>query len=190
MTRSQFYSVRMPLPSSFRPVDISDINDKQFLVPHRQVSGSEISGWKPSFPTIECNAFNAFDPAITTCYCLLKLFVLLAAHIDERCPRKTKPSSYALKTCLFNYVKKNPPPWDKRHIVKHCRGICKEFINTKEKIYSFFEKSLVVYVIKLESKQAIIKIRDRLKSVDMSCCVSVNMCTCEKEFNVCKCNLL
>lgn len=189
MIRPQINRISLPLPSSFGPVLCCDKNNNQFLVPHRQVSGSEISGWKPSFPTIECKAFNAFDPVVTTCYCLLKLLVLLAGHIDERYSRKTKPSSYALKTCLFNYVKENPTPWDNRQIVKHCRGICKEFIDTKTNIYSFFEKSLPVYVIKYESKQAMNKIRNRLKSVKELCFISSKMCSCKK-FNICKCNLL
>ncbi|XP_046645135.1 uncharacterized protein LOC124335746 isoform X3 [Daphnia pulicaria] len=184
---SQTNTVPLPLPSSFRLVNSSNKDDKYFLVPHRQVAGSEISGWKPSFPTVERNAFHAFDPVVTRCYCLLKLFVLLVSHIDE-CFGKTKPSSYAIKTCLFNYVKKNPPPWEKRCIVKHCIGICTEFLDTKEKINSFFEKSLTVYVIKYESRYVMNKIRDRLKSAQESSCISSNICSC-KGLNISNCIL-
>ena len=188
MIRSEVNTIPLLLPSYFRPIGSSDKDDKQFLVPHRQVSGNEISGWKSSFPTVECNAFHSFDPVVIRCYCLLKLLVLLAAHIDEKCPRKTMPSSYAIKTCLFNYLKKNPPPWDERYIVKYCRGICEEFINEREKIYSFFEKSRTVYVIKYESQQTMRTIRDRLKLAKISCCLSSNMCLC-KERSVLQCNL-
>jgi hypothetical protein len=184
---SQTNTVPLPLPSSFRLVNSSNKDDKYFLVPHRQVAGSEISGWKPSFPTVERNAFHAFDPVVTRCYCLLKLFVLLVSHIDE-CFGKTKPSSYAIKKCLFNYVKKNPPPWEKRCIVKHCIGICTEFLDTKEKINSFFEKSLTVYVIKYESRYVMNKIRDRLKSAQESSCISSNICSC-KGLNISNCIL-
>lgn len=156
---------RLSLPSSFRATNSENNEDEQYLVPHRQVTGSEISKWKPSFPTAERNAFRAFDPIVTRCYCLLKLLVLLVAHVDENnAARKTKPSSYALKTCVFYYVRKNPAPWNNDKIDVYCRGICKEFLETRDQLKSFFVNDLPVYVIKHESRQVMKKIKERLKS--------------------------
>ena len=189
VTRSMANVNRLSLPPSFRLTNFDE--DEQYLVPHRQVTGSEISKWKPSFPTTERNAFHAFDPVAIRCYCLLKLLVLLVAHIDENsASRKTKPSSYALKTLLFHFVKKKPFPWDENKIDVYCRGICKEYLETRDQLKSFFVNDIPVYEIKHESRQVMKKIKERLKSVRKTSCNNSINCSNSKKNYFSKCDLL
>ncbi|XP_059350788.1 uncharacterized protein LOC130693199 [Daphnia carinata] len=180
--RSAINAVAQPLPSPLYSNKSPDVKIDQFLVPHRQLSGIEISGWKPSFPIAEKDAFRHFDPIITRCYCLLKLLILLVAHTDDNSTfRKTKPSSYAIKTCLFNFVRKNHIQWEERYIDLYCRGICNEFLEKGDQINSFFDHSLPVYVIKNESRDVMIKIKNRLESIrHCACNFHGSLFACEK----------
>ncbi|KAI9560643.1 hypothetical protein GHT06_011593 [Daphnia sinensis] len=189
--RSEINAIAHPLPSPLYSSKSPQVKIDQFLVPHRQLSGSEISGWKPSFPIAEKDAFLQFDPIITRCYCLLKLLVLLVSHTDDNniC-RKTKPSSYAMKTCLFNFVRKIRIPWEERYIDLYCRGVCNEFLERGNQINSFFDPSLPVYTIKNESRDVMIKIKNRLESIRHCACNShCSLFPC-KQFCVAKCNFM
>lgn len=189
--RSSTNAISQPSPPPLYPSNPPEMKKDQFLVPHRQLSGSEISGWKPSFPIAEKNAFCHFDPILTRCYRLLKLLVLLVAHTDDGNPsRKTKPSSYAIKTCLFKFVTKNRVPWNERHMGLYCRGICNEFLEERNQINSFFDHSLPVYIIKNESREVMTAIKNRLESI-RHCCYNFHstsqLCqTC----CISKCNLM
>lgn len=136
---------KITLPKLFTKKRESD-GCNSYLVPHRQVTGNESSRWKPSFPSIERNALADLGSVVIQCYCLMKLFTLLVATNSDGVSRKTKPSSYALKTCLFKQVVRRGLPWETKNISDYCRGICKEFA-TDEEIVSFFDSSLSVYII-------------------------------------------
>lgn len=153
--------------------------DEQYLVPHRQIAGSEISRWKPSFPTLERSVFKAFpNPVITECYCLLKLFIIIVSNLNQnQVVQKPKPSSYALKTCLFRYISKNlSTSFKESEMWNYCRGVCEEFLNESENLNSFFYCNLPVYVIDSESRQIIKQIYDKLKPVKKNCCTIFKRC--------------
>lgn len=189
--RSAINAVAQPLPSPLYSSKSPAVKKDQFLVPHRQLSGSEISGWKPSFPIAEKDAFRHFDPIITRCYCLLKLLVLLVAHTDDNnTSRKTKPSSYAIKTCLFNFVSKNHVHWEERYIDVYCRAICNEFLGKKNQINSYFDHSLPVYTIKNDSRDVMIKVKNRLESIRNCACNSYGSSLPCKTICISKCNFM
>jgi hypothetical protein len=152
------------------------INSFRALDNHPQ--GPILGGlWKPSFPSLERRALLKMGPSAIRCYCLFKLFVLLTAAGDDgedNCgalgyitidsfgspdamDRKTKPSSYALKTCVLRCIKKHPGliennsfidnDLDAVGIARFGLAVCREFVNHYENnvpLLSFFDETLTV----------------------------------------------
>ena len=87
----------------------------------RGVKGSK---WRISYVHIERDTLLQAGETVRKVFQALKLFVALHhnAKDDEKpeIPRKSSISSYALKTCLFFYLRSNPPPWAQEDIVYHC----------------------------------------------------------------------
>lgn len=137
-------------------------NNKQYIVPYRSGDGSL---WQFSTFTIERDILLQPDclETVTHVLRLLKALVCLnQVRPDQRSTsRKSHPTSYALKTCLYYYMMQHPPPWKKEDILVHCRGIFKSFPFTESELISFFrDKS--AYHLSYMSKKVVDEIVKKL----------------------------
>ena len=139
---------------------------QEYLVPQRN-SGGKSSQWQLSTFTLERDTFLHSDRrTVTHVFRLLKILAFLhqAQPDQRRLSRQTIPSSYALKTCLFTYMKDVPPPWSDKDLIRHCKGVLDCFpTHSKEQgLLSFFSDYTVVYHISYSSRKAVNEINDKL----------------------------
>ena len=130
-------------------------------------SGGKSSQWQLSTFTLERDTFLHSDRrTVTHVFRLLKILAFLhqAQPDQRRLSRQTIPSSYALKTCLFTYMKDVPPPWSDKDLIRHCKGVLDCFpTHSKEQgLLSFFSDYTVVYHISYSSRKAVNEINDKL----------------------------
>ena len=137
---------------------VSDVEESiVLLVPSRTGIGSQ---WRLSYPTLERDMLLNSGDVVARVYQLLKLMVALnhaKGNLSCEIPRKCSLSSYALKTCLFSYMRYRykPPPWQPEDTFRHAMGILRQFpVNSKE-MRSFFNKEIVVFNVTMESKRAV-----------------------------------
>ena len=162
--------------------------DVEYLVPHRR--GVKGSRWRLSYSTLERDTllqagktmryeyilmqFNLTDgvsmfllgDVVRKVYQALKFFVVLHQNAKEdelpEIPRKSSISSYALKTCLFNYMRFSPPPWEPEDILHHAIGVLRTFPIHSTEIRSFFNDTLTVFYITQASKKTVKEILEKM----------------------------
>ncbi len=140
------------------------------LVPHRR---NERGRWKVSHFALERDVFlhQSCFPDVSQVLRLLKFFVLMSNHrrnphregAEHTIQRKTSPSSYALKTCLFHYMKSCRPPWDPVDRIHHCIGVLKTYLAQGPQMKSFFAKNNVACEISYDSTLIVKEILTKLK---------------------------
>ncbi len=145
--------------------------ESRYLVPHRR---NERGRWKVSQFVLERDVFlhPACFPDVSAVLRLIKFFVLMAndwrnSHLDgaeHTVQRKTKPSSYALKTCLLHYMEEYcRPPWDPIDRLDHCIGVLKVYLAQGVNIKSFFAKNITACEVSHDSKLIVKEILGKLK---------------------------
>ena len=108
--------------------------------------------------------------AVTRVYQLLKFLTALhhsKENLKREIPRKSSLSSYALKTCLFRYMRHHyrPPPWQPEDILRHAVGILRQFPLYSCEMTSYFNKEIVVFNVTPKSKEAVREIISMLNKM-------------------------
>ena len=145
-----------------------DVPHKEYLVPFRNVSKTELCRWKPSFPSMERDIMRNLDHTVLQCYSLLKLFVMLSQSSQMITSRKTKPSTYALKTCLFEYLKEHSTPWKEVDLPEHILGVCSTFLKQAHicsRLFCFFNPKMPVYEIGEKCLKVIESVQKRVSTI-------------------------
>lgn len=130
------------------------------LVPHRRGVGSQ---WRLSYPTVERDMLLHAGAEVSRVYQLLK-FVAALHHAKDNMkreiPRKSSLSSYALKTCLFRYIRHHyrPPPWQQEDALRHAVGVLRQFPIHSCEMTSYFNKEIVVFNVTPKSRKAVAEI--------------------------------
>ncbi|XP_057375718.1 uncharacterized protein LOC130696631 [Daphnia carinata] len=142
---------------------------ERHLVPYRR---NERGRWKVSHFALERDVFlhQSCFPDVSRVLRLLKFFVLMANHrknphrdgVEHTIQRKTSPSSYALKTCLFHYMKNCRPPWDPADRINHCIGVLQTYLAQGPQIKSFFAKNVAACDISHDSRLIVMEILTKL----------------------------
>lgn len=136
---------------------------QSFLVPQRRTEGSR---WQISLPTVERDLVLSAGQCAARVHQLLKL--LFALHGSKNyhgrdIPKKICPSSYALKTCLIQYLTDCPPPWKPRDLIRHAIGVLKRFPMDSSAMVSFYDPDIVVYETSKQSKKAVLEVIEKLE---------------------------
>ena len=143
-----------------------------YLVPHRR-NGSQ---WRLSYPTLERDTLLQTNEMVIRVYQLLKLLVALQNSKDERGVEircKFVPSSYAIKTCLLQYMKTvDPSTWSstdisatKRRIelvLTHAIGVLRHYPLRSAEIFSFFDQEIKALDVTQGSQSAVLEIIAKL----------------------------
>lgn len=143
----------------------------QYLVPYRRNGKGR---WKLSYFLLERNTFlhPSCLPEVSHVLRLLKFFVLIVNYMrnsnrdiqGRAIERKTIPSSYALKMCLFYYMKEIcQPPWNSSDQLHHCVGVLKVYLTQGNQIKSYFDSKVVSYEVSLASKLVVAEILTKLE---------------------------
>jgi hypothetical protein len=142
------------------------------LVPHRR---NERGRWKVSYFALEREVFlhQSCFPYVSQVLRLLKFFVLMSNHrrnphrdgAEHIIQRKTSPSSYALKTCLFHYMKNVRPPWNPADRIHHCVGVLRVYLTQGSQIKSFFARNVVACEISYDSTLIVKEILTKLEVI-------------------------
>ena len=141
------------------------------LVPHRLNAKGR---WKVSPFAIERDVFLHPEcfPDVSAVLRLIKFFVLMANHrqnphnledAEHTIQRKTKPSSYALKNCLFIYMEYCNPPWDSNDRLDHCIGVLNVYLAQSVRMKSYFVQNLTACEVSHDSKIIVGEILEKLK---------------------------
>ena len=117
-----------------------------YLVPYRR-NGSQ---WRLSYPTLERDTLLQTNETVIRVYQLLKLLVALQHSKEERSVeirRKFVPSSYAIKTCLLQYMKTvDPCTWsssgDEGLMLTHAVGVLRHYPLLSAEMFSFFDEEI------------------------------------------------
>ena len=133
------------LPPWCRMIEPS-IDCEFYLVPYRR-NGSQ---WRLSYPTLERDTLLQTNETVIRVYQLLKLLVALQHSKEERSVeirRKFVPSSYAIKTCLLQYMKTvDPCTWsssgDEGLMLTHAVGVLRHYPLRSAEIFSFFDEEI------------------------------------------------
>ncbi|XP_045028999.1 LOW QUALITY PROTEIN: uncharacterized protein LOC116920127 [Daphnia magna] len=130
------------------------------LVPHRRGVGSQ---WRLSYPTLERDMLLHAGEQVSRVYQLLKFLAALhhaKDNLKREIPRKSSLSSYALKTCLFRYMRHHyrPPPWQPEDALRHTVGILRQFPINSCEMTSYFNKEIVVFNVTPKSRKAVAEI--------------------------------
>ena len=108
------------------------------------------------------------DHTVLQCYSLLKLFVMLSQSSQMITSRKTKPSTYALKTCLFEYLKEHSTPWKEVDLPEHILGVCSTFLKQAHicsRLFCFFNPKMPVYEIGEKCLKVIESVQKRVSTI-------------------------
>lgn len=140
-----------------------DLPVEEYLVPNRRGFGGQ---WQVSYPTLERKMLLQSGNAVKRVYQLLKLLVALESNKDaemQEIPQKSCVSSYAIKTCLFRYMRYSykPPPWQEHDILKHAINVLKQFPTSK--VTSFFVKDLVAFEVTDASREVVDSLKRKLE---------------------------
>lgn len=157
---------------------------EEFLVPNRRGFGGQ---WQVSYPTLERKMLLQSGHAVKRVYQMLKLLVALesnkAADVGE-IPQKSCVSSYAIKTCLFRYMRYRykPPPWQDHDVLVHAVNVLKLF--PASKVTSFFVKDLVAFEVTDQSREVIDAVTKKLELIVKSERKLVYPCENDKQFTL------
>lgn len=137
------------------------------LVPHRKGIGDQ---WRLSYPTLERNMILHAGVEVARVYQLLKFLAALhhaRDNLKREIPRKSSLSSYALKTCLFRYMRHHfrPPPWQPEDSLRHAIGILRQFPVNSCEMTSYFNKEIVVFNVTPKSRKAVAEIISMLNKL-------------------------
>lgn len=143
---------------------------KNFVANRRKEKGL----WKVSYFEMERDIFlhPSCFPDVSHILRLLKFFVLMANHRTNPhregeqhiIQRKTNPSSYALKTCLFYYMNQTcRPPWNSEDRLLHCIGVLKVYVSSGHQLKSFFFDDVVACTISIDSRRIVTDIITKLE---------------------------
>jgi hypothetical protein len=141
-----------------------------FLVPYRRTAGSH---WQITYPTVERDLLLSAGDCVARVYQLLKLLFSLQAHKTKQdrkldIPRKICPSSYAIKTCLIEYlVFHSPPPWESKDTIRHAIGVLKQYPMNSSEMKSFFDNSMFVYEISEKSRNFVSEVISKLLKMEI-----------------------
>ena len=140
------------------------------LVPHRR---NKKGAWKVSPFALERGVFlhPYCFPDVSAVLRLIKFFVLIANQRwnplledeEHTIQRKTKPSSYALKTCLFIYMEYWNPPWGSNDRLDHCIGVFKVYLDQSVRMKSYFAKNITACEVSHDSKIIVGEILNKLE---------------------------
>lgn len=135
-----------------------------FLVPWRRSEGSH---WQVTYFTVERDLLSLAGDCVAKVHKLLKFLLVLHEENNNQkkdIPRKFCPSSYALKTCVIQYlIRCSPPPWHSRDIVRHAIGVLRQYPTDSSELKSFFDPDLVVYEVSQKSKRSVLEVIDKLE---------------------------
>lgn len=137
------------------------------LVPDRRGYGNQ---WRLSYPTLERDMLLDAGDVVGRVYQFLKFLAALhhsKENLQREIPRKTSLSSYALKTCLFRYIRyqHQTPPWQPEDGLRHAIGILRQFPQNSCEMRSHFNKEIVVLTVTQSSKKAVTEIISMLNSM-------------------------
>ena len=160
-----------PCPRSLPPWCrmIEAANDCEFyLVPYRR-NGSQ---WRLSYPTLERDTLLQSNETVIRVYQLLKLLVALQHSKEERSVkirRKFVPSSYAIKTCLLQYMKTvDPSSWPSsgedggQLLLRHAIGVLRHYPLRTAEMFSFFDPEVKALDVTQSSQLAVSEIITKL----------------------------
>jgi hypothetical protein len=148
-------------------------NCEFYLVPYRR-NGSQ---WRLSYPTLERDTLLQANEMVIRVYQLLKLLVALQHSKDERgveIRRKFVPSSYAIKTCLLQYMKTvDPSTWPSAtlattptprgdEMLRHAIGVLRHYPLRSAEMFSFFDPEIKALDVTQSSQSAISEIIAKL----------------------------
>ena len=144
-----------------------DVQGVNLLVPHRKGVGSQ---WRLSYPTLERDMLLHAGVEVARVYQLLKFLAALhhaRDNLKREIPRKSSLSSYALKTCLFRYMRHHyrPPPWQPEDTLRHAIGILRQFPANSCEMTSYFNKEIVVFNVTPRSRNAVAEITSMLNKL-------------------------
>jgi hypothetical protein len=144
-----------------------DVQGVNLLVPHRKGVGSQ---WRLSYPTLERDMLLHAGVEVARVYQLLKFLAALhhaRDNLKREIPRKSSLSSYALKTCLFRYMRHHyrPPPWQPEDTLRHAIGILRQFPANSCEMTSYFNKEIVVFNVTPRSRNAVAEIISMLNKL-------------------------
>ena len=146
-----------------------------YLVPYRR-KGSQ---WRLSYPTLERDTLlQAHEMTVIRVYQLLKLLVALEDqstnsmnHVEIR--RKFIPSSYAIKTCLLQYMNESSYcNWtltatgagsnNQQDVIRHAVGVLRHYPLRSGEIFSFFDPEVKALDVTHSSQLVVSRIVDKL----------------------------
>lgn len=139
-----------------------------FLVPYRRTEGSH---WQITYPTVERDLLLRAGDVVARVYQLIKFLFSIQAQKTKQnrkknIPRNICPSSYAVKTCLIQYlVFHSPPPWDSNDIIRHAIGVLEQYPMNSSEMKSFFGSNVFVYEISENSRNSVSEIISKLLAI-------------------------
>jgi len=149
-----------------------------YLVPYRR-KGSQ---WRLSYPLLERDTLLQSDEMTIRVYQLLKLLVALEDQsMDDDNPRKVEirrkfiPSSYAIKTCLLQYMKSvlgdtstsSSCNWtletsSQEDVIRHAVGVLRHYPLRSGEMFSFFDRQVKALDVTHSSQLVVSQIIDKL----------------------------
>ena len=157
------FEVYKKFPDGCRVTKLNE--QRQYLVPHRRESPSS---WRPSYPSMERDTILAAGESVRRVIRLVKLMIALDQSDPARkeIGRKSYPSTYAIKTCMLNYLKANPDfrgkTWTLQEQLVHCIGVLRLFPVDGGQLLSFFNEQFNVQEINAGSRKTISSIISKL----------------------------